>query len=662
MKRLLLTSAFLLTLFSGFSQYSKEIKRAFLDGEYFLAMEAYRDALEGYLKVYKVSPDNANINYRIGLCYLNIPGQKEKAIPYLEKAVKNITENYKEGSIKEEQAPPDAWFFLGTAYFLQYRLDDTRKCYEKYLTVMTQSDSIDVDYVKQEIAAVDRTREFMKHPVSFKADNLGKLINNAGQNFDAVVSGDETTLIYVTNLKFYDAVFYSQRRNGKWQAPRNITPEIQSDGDLYPAGISFDGKTLFLSKSDRFNSDIYVSHLVDGKWTKAEKEGNNINNAKTWESSATLSPDGKTLYFTSNKKDSYGGLDIYTSQWDESLKAWGAPKNLGPVINTKFNEETPFLSKDGKTLYFSSQGHNSMGGFDIFYSEKKPDGSWTKPVNVGYPLNTTDDDLFFVPIVAKIYGYYAMFDPETSLGNRDIYRIEFYSDLNPRPVTIAGEVTFKNLMPGVIPAGKVQMTDNSGKVIASAPLSKDGKFSLTTKVTGNYKLTVTADNYQEKSQTVTIPPDYSVGNVKINLETAPVQVEKVTMPVIFFAFDKYTIVPKEQAKVDQLIAAMKKYPGLAVELTGYTDSKGPAGYNRRLSLRRAKTVANQLTRSGIDASRITVKGAGETNFLAINKYPNGKDCPEGRAFNRRVEVNVTRTGGVKVEKEHVEIPDNLRIK
>ncbi len=661
MKRLLLTSAFLLTVISGFSQYTKEIKRAFLDGEYFLAMEAYRDALDGYLKVYKVAPDNANINYRIGLCYLNIPGKKEKAIPYLEKAVKNTTQSYKEGSIKEEQAPPDAWFFLGTAYFLQYRLDDAKKCYEKYLTVMSSTDSLDIDYIKQQIAAVDRTRDYMAHPIAFKLDNLGKLVNNANQNFDAVVSGDESTLIYVTSLKFYDAIFYSRNKNGQWKAPRNITPEVQSDGDLFPAGISYDGKTLYLSKNDRFNSDIYVSHLENGKWTKAEKIGKNVN-TKYWESSATLSPDGKTLYFTSNKKDSKGGLDIYVSQWDETLNMWGLPENLGAVINTKFNEETPFLSRDGKFLYFSSQGHNSMGGFDIFYSEKNSDGSWSTPVNVGYPINTTDDDLFFVPIVGKVYGYCSMFDPETSLGDRDIYRVEFYSDLNPRPVTITGQITFQGQQPGVIPAGEVQVLDEQGQVIAKMPLKEDGTFSFTEKLKGNYKLVVTADNYKTGTTSLNIPEDYSVGHLKVNVPMQPEELAKVTLPIIFFAFDKYTIVPKERAKVDALIRAMKKYPEMTIVLTGYTDSRGPAGYNKRLSLRRAKAVAALLEQAGIPSSRYTLKGGGETHFLAINKYPNGKDCPEGRAYNRRVEISINNAAGVKVEKEKVEIPARLKVK
>ncbi len=658
MKRLLLTSAFLLLLLPGYTQYSKEVKRAFLDGEYFLAMEAYRDALEGYLKVLEVAPDNANINYRVGLCYLNIPGKKEQAIPYLEKAVKNITSDYKEGNIKEDHAPTDAWFFLGQAYFLQYRLDDAKKCFQKYLSVITEADTLDLDFVKQELAAVDRTREFMKHPIAFAAENLGKTINNATQNFDAVVSGDESTLVYVTSLKFYDAVFYSKNKDGQWQPPRNITPELQSDGDLYPAGISYDGKTLYLSKNDRFNSDIYVSRLENGKWTKAEKLGKNIN-TRYWESSATLSPDGKTLYFTSNRTGSYGGLDIYVSQWDETLNAWGPPKNLGPVINTKFNEETPFLSNDGKTLYFSSQGHNSMGGFDIFYSEMKPDGSWSEPVNIGYPVNTTDDDLFFVPIVARIYGYYSMFDPETTLGDRDIYRLEFYSDLNPRPVNIRGKIDFQGTPPAT---AEVVLTDDRGQVIRKIPLAEDGSFSFTEKIKGQYHLIVKADHFQEGKKNIEIPADYSVGEVKVSMTLQPAVAETITLPVIFFGFDKYDIPQEERDKITALAEVMKMNPSLTVELVGYADAKGPARYNRRLSLKRAKAVAAMLEEAGIEASRLTVRGEGETHFLAINKYPNGKDCPEGRAFNRRVEVHVVNSGGKKVVTEIPEIPDELKMK
>ncbi len=664
MKRIIILAVFLFPFLAGYSQYSKEVKRAFLDGEYFLALESYPDALEGYQKVYQADPENANINYRVGICYLNIPGKKEQAIPYLEKAVKKTTDKYKEGNIKETKAPRDAFFFLGTAYLLQYRFDDAKTYFEKYLKYLDPAtDSLDYAFVKQEISAVDRARDYMAHPVAVSLENAGKNINNTKANFDPVVSGDESTLVYVTSLKFYDAVFYAKRKSRGWSTPRNITPEIQSDGDLYPAGISFDGKTLFLSRSDRFDSNIWVSYLKDGKWTKAEKMGKNIN-TKYWESSATLAPDGKMLYFTSNRKGGYGGLDIYVSHYNEATGEWGPATNLGPVINTEFNEETPFLSKDGQTLYFSSQGHTSMGGFDIFYASRK-NGGWSEPKNVGYPVNSTDDDLFFVPIVARVYGYYSMFDPEKSIGNTDIFRVEFFSDINPRPVEFTGTLQLKN-MPATYnePVHLILKDKKTGKVVRETTVAPAGTYSLKESLPkGEYTLALRAGNYQPQTFDVTIPDDYSVSKISENVTLNPVPTAAIEyLPVIFFNFDKAKVSGEELAKINRLADLLKKYPGLVVKITGYADSKGPAGYNRRLSLKRARAVAGLLKNAGIPERRFEIYGAGETNFIAINKYPNGKDCPEGRALNRRVEITVVKSPVSNIKPARVNVPDHLKAK
>ena len=663
MKRIVLTTVFLFSIITGYSQYFKEVKRAFLDGEYFLALDSYPDALEGYMKVYKVYPKNANINYRIGLCYLNIPGEKAQAIPYLEKAIKNTTNKYKEGNIKENHAPNDATFFLATAYFIQNRLDEARKYFEKYLTVLDPADTLNVRFVKQEISAVGRARNFMAHPVSYKIENLGKNINNGDANFDAIVSGDESTLIYVTSLKFYDAVYYAKNINNKWATPQNITPEIQSDGDLYPTGISFDGTTLFLTKNDRFNNDIYVSHLKNNKWIKAQKLGKNIN-TKYWESSATLSPDGKTLYFTSNKKDSRGGLDIYISGYDTATGTWGPPQNLGPTINTQFNEETPFLSKDGKTLYFSSQGHNSMGGFDIFYSKKQKDGKWSKPKNIGYPVNTTDDDLFFVP-VTKIYGYYSTYDAKKSFGDKDIFRVEFYTDINPRPVHFSGTIQLKS-MPGNYKhmIHFILQDKHTGTVIEDTQVNpSEGTYNFTRKTPkGDYHMILEADGYKKTIKDITIPGDYSLNQLKKDIVIQPLAEEVSYLPVVFFGYDKFSLATIEKNKVNRLIDLLKNNPGLIINITGYTDARGPSWYNRRLSLKRARTIAELLKKNGILSKQYQVKGAGETNFIAINQYSDGRDCPEGRAFNRRVAVTIVQSPVESIKPETVEIPANLKIK
>ncbi|NOY37180.1 MAG: OmpA family protein [Chlorobi bacterium] len=665
MKSILSIATLLFFFLPGFSQYTKEIKAAFQDGEYFLAYQAYQDALSGYQKVYKVDPDNANINYRIGICYLNIPGQKAKAIPYLEKATGDITGNYKEGSLKERKAPYDTYFFLGNAYHLQYNFNKAKENYEKYLNLLDPVDSVNRKFVSQQITDVKNAPELIKHPVYYRATDAGNLINTTGADFDPVVSADESVMVYVTSLKFYDALFFVKKGPNSWGRPVNITPQVQSDGDLYPTALSPDGKTLLMSRNDKFNSDIWVSYYKKNAWTIAVKLGKNIN-TKFWESSASFSPDGKTLYFTSNRNESLGGLDIFTSQWDENTKEWGPAVNLGPVINSSFNEETPFLCADGKTLFFSSQGFNNMGGFDIFYSTLQDNGTWSKPVNMGYPINTTDDDLGYVPVKNGEFGYYAMYDPDLGLGDKDIYKLEVYSDKNPRPVIISGKITLKDLPSGYSGTIKVSVIDkNNGTEISSASVQPDnGTYQLTIRKTGPFDIRVTGDHYTPAVQTITIPQDYSLGSLETNATLLPEKpvVQTVWLPTIFFDFDKSLIRKAEHPKVKELVRIMNEHPDLSIELLGYTDAKGSTAYNKRLALRRAREVRKALLNAGIDASRVKVTGVGEKDFVAINNWPDGKDCPEGRTYNRRVSVKATNASGDYIKPEQIQVPDQLKIK
>ena len=646
------------------AQYSKEIKTAFQDGEYFLAYEAYEDALAGYQKVYKEFPDNAYINYRVGICLLNIPGKKAEAIPYLEKAVLSASDHYVEGSMSEKHAPYDSYFYLGKAYHLQYNLEKARENYEKYLALLDPDDKVNQAFVRQEIKSLDNARQLMEHPVYYETESLGENINTGNKDFDVVISGDESVMVYITSLKFYDALFFVTKSGKNWGQPINITPQVQSDGDLYPTGLSFDGKTLLMSRNDKFNSDIWISDYVGNEWSKARKLGKNIN-TKYWESSASFSPDGKKLYFTSNRKESIGGLDIFVSEWDELDNKWGPAKNLGGEINTALNEETPYFTADGKRLFFSSQGFNTMGGFDIFYSERRSDNSWSPPVNLGYPLNTTDDDLVFVPVDNGNFGYYSVYDQEKGKGNEDIYRYEIFSASHPRPVEIAGKITLNNQPEGYIANPVISIVNsNTGETIYSEQINpQEGTFALTLKKTGKFELRVTSDQYLPYRESLNIPDDFSIGSLQVQatLNPEPPKVSTVWLPVIFFDFDQSKIKMSEDPKVKQLTRILKEYPGLKIELLGYTDAKGPAEYNRRLALRRARSVQSALKKSGIDASRISVTGIGESDFVARNAWDDGSDCPEGRALNRRVGINIITAPGDFIKPESVEVPDKLKI-
>lgn len=401
------------------------LKEYFADAEYFLLQEDYVDALSDYMEVYNRGyENNANINYHIGICYLNIPGNKEKAIPYLEKAALNASGKYRESSLNEVYAPNDVYLFLGNAYRIDYELDTAVARYNKYLSLITDKSVEEQEYVKKQIEACYIAKEFVISPQKVHFDNLGSVINNNSSNYNAVVSADGSTLVYMSKLAFYEGVFMSKRRGDNWGRPLNITPHIMSDGDQVVTGISADGKTLLLAKSDLFDSDIYISYFEDGQWSKSKPISKNIN-TKYWESHASFSNDGKTIYFTSNKKGGVGEMDIYRSEMDEKGD-WGEAKNLGEGINTTLNEDTPFISADGTKLFYSSQGHRNIGGYDFFYSEWK-DTAWTYPQNLRYPLSTTDEDLFYFPIGngenALVYKML-----EDGQGMYDIYEVSFPSE------------------------------------------------------------------------------------------------------------------------------------------------------------------------------------------------------------------------------------------
>jgi hypothetical protein len=265
-------------------------------------------------------------------------------------------------------------------------------------------------------------KTLIANPVSFTEENTGQLFNDEKSNFNPVISADNKSFAFMVSLKFYDAIMFSRFLNGKWTAPVNITPEIQSDGDFYISCLSADGKTLFLSRDDNYNSDIYFSSYNGESWSKTIKLNKYIN-TKYWESHGFISEDGSQLIFASDRPGGFGGLDIYISH--KVNGDWGPAVNLGPEINTQFNEDRPFLINKGVTLFFSSQGHQNIGGYDMFRSEVQSNGLWSKPKNLGYPLNTPDDNMFFMPVGEGKTGYYSIMRETTGYGKEDIYKITF---------------------------------------------------------------------------------------------------------------------------------------------------------------------------------------------------------------------------------------------
>jgi tetratricopeptide (TPR) repeat protein len=402
------------------AQDNKNLQDSFLEAEYFFMNEDYSDALNYYLQLYEKLPDNANLAHRIGACYLNIPGKKNLSISYLETASKNMSAKHKEGTINQVNASYDALYDLAKAYRINFMFEKAKEALTKFSGTLLSDDRENQDFIKHEIEVCDMAKDIISKPVVYTETNMGELFNDDKSNFNPLISADGKSFACMVSLKFYDAIMFSRLVDGKWTGPVNITPELQSDGDFYISCLSANGKMLLLSKDDDYNSDIFSSTYNGKTWSKTVKLNKNIN-TKYWESHGFISQDSSILIFSSDRPGGFGGLDLYISK---KIKGeWGPAANLGPEINTMFNEDRPFLINKGKTLFFSSQGHRNIGGYDIFRSDKEANGLWSKPENLGYPINTPDDNIFFMPTAEGKEGYYSIFKESDGFGKDDIFKI-----------------------------------------------------------------------------------------------------------------------------------------------------------------------------------------------------------------------------------------------
>lgn len=505
-KRLFLLSWGFAALFNAksFSQSQSivDIKKSFYEAEANILFEDYKEALPLYLRLLKIYPANANFMYRIGQCYINTPGEKDKAMVYLQNAVKNINPKYKEGKFRETGAPYDAFYYLANAYRINNLIDKALETYQLFKKNLN-TEVYDTAVVNQQIESCFNAKILMATPLFIKVKNLGYMINESKPESNPVVTDDENMIVFTRSEAFYDAMYYSVKVNGQWTGPVNMNDLLKIDKDIYPTSISKDGKDLYVYNSADYDGNIYTTHFDNGIWSPLVKLNDNIN-TKFWESHATISHDNKKLYFTSNRKGSIGGLDIYVSKRDSS-GSWGPAVNLGPVINTPYNEETPFLSKDDKTLFFSSKGHLNMGGYDIFYSTLLANGEWSVPLNVGTPLNTTDDDVFFQPENDGYEGYISKYLPG-GYGNQDIYRVEIFTNDHPRKFFVKGIVKVADLLSNIRDSVKISAMDikNPNKIITVYSNPKTGEYEFQLPQ-GNYQLTFEEPGVEKTIKNVDLP-------------------------------------------------------------------------------------------------------------------------------------------------------------
>ena len=475
----------------SFSQSQSELKNIFVEAESYNLFGEYELANPLYLLLDK--PDNYNIQYKIGACYLNIPGEKAKSIPYLEAAVKHSSYDANVASFREKRAPLDAYFFLAKAYMINNELDKALQTFETFKRlaneVKEKGSMKNESYIDQEITACKEAINYQKNPLVISKRNLGPKVNQGSINENPAVSFDGNSMVFTEKRGLNNAIMFSKRVDGIWQKSVEINSQLKCGEDCSSSALNKNGTFLLLYKTDNFDGNIYSSEYINGSWTPIKKLNKNIN-TKYYESHASISSDDKKLYFTSNRDGGFGGLDIYVSEKDASGD-WGPAVNLGKEINTPFNEDNPFITKNDSLLFFSSEGHSTMGGYDIFKS-RLTGGSFKSPENIGYPINTTDDDKFFQPFNNEFNGFYSM---TAGYKRKDIFYITL-AGRNNQLFAITGKYGLEDTITKFNEDNTIFIIDrNSGDTLdIQHPEKESGLYNFYV-TPGKFRLAYTAPGY-----------------------------------------------------------------------------------------------------------------------------------------------------------------------
>lgn len=659
--------AYLLLSLSYFTQAQNE-KRYIKDGDAAKLAGDNPTALRLYLEAYKLNQANASLNNKIGRQYLK-SSYPHKSLTFFESAYKF-----------DPKVDVDILFNLGVANQENHRFVEAESFYTQYRATLPITSPL-LKKVDRRLYECANGIEFMAHPVDVKIESVGNVLNSTSADFAPVISADEKVMIFTSRRpgstgglldetgQYYEDIYISKKVNGQWGTPQNIGANINTDGHDASIAISADGSELFIYKDDGAG-DIYFCKLrSDGSWYKPLPIEGSVNSRSSYENAAAVSPDGNTLFFASNREGGYGGLDLYMVKMNDK-GFWGKPTNLGPVINTPEDDEGPFMDFDGMTLYFSSRAHKGMGGYDIFktyYDSTRSE--WTDPINMGYPINSADNDIYFVLSGDGSHGYYAS-AKDDGLGEKDIYMISMppredkqaliakmkAMHLDVQPVVIAADpvpVVEAVLLPitikGVIKDAEtgepivtsIQLTDANSELVSFVKADENGMYSFIVHnaAATQYTLSAEKDGYGFVNKTFNVPGKTSSSQeITQNLALKKLAVGNIfVLRNIYFDFDKAILKPASNKELNNLLELLQKKPDMHIEISGHTDSKGSDEYNQVLSKKRAHAVVTWLVSKGISKDRLTYEGYGESSPLASND-----DEEEGRELNRRTEFKIIK--------------------
>lgn len=617
----------------------------------------YAKAAPLYEEVLKALPGNCNIAARLGVCYLNLEGKEKEALGLLEAASKNIAASDKEYKEDGDQAPPYTLVYLASAYHLNDRLDEAVSLYKELRDNTAQDDESMLEYLDNQIRDCSYAKEMKKRPLTILSELFVPWLKDYPGACNPVISRNDSVFVFTWKVEGKTKIMCSYK-NMEWGAPSDITGKLGGYDRLYSNSITGDGRLLFLFMDDGADGNLYTSQRKDTIWTKIKGAGKTINTIY-WESHGFITPDGKTLYFSSNRPNGEGELDIWSATRNDD-GSWDDPVNLGNIINTPYNEDTPFFDPDNNALIFSSEGHISMGGYDVFRSVMKYD-RWTNPVAMPFAFNTTSANTFFV-LNNNAPGFI------TSLYKGSESARNIYSVVARDP---ADEIS---RLEGVIALGdglksdprKFKVNMKSVKDAGSTViLDVDADQIFRTDITpGDYVIHISYPGYKTDTIKLNLPLYFLSRYMQIRsvLEPEKAAAERyIAFKEILFDYNSYELDSNALNILEDIKRLLLSNPDLKIEIAGFTDAKGPSDYNFLLSRKRVNAVEKYFTSKGIQPARFIKKALGESNFVAVNTNNDGSDNPEGRRYNRRVTFGIIDPKtGVTIRKE-VYTPEHLRL-
>ncbi|WP_051312908.1 OmpA family protein [Sporocytophaga myxococcoides] len=615
----------------GQAPSDKKAKKHYEYGVSFFTDGDFKGAMENFIIAENIDKEHAGIKYYLGACYCELKSYS-KALSYLEDA------KSKGCTIRELN------FYLGRANHLTHNFKEAIPYYTAFQQQLKGSERNRVQELDNLIKNCHNGIKLIASPLEIKVKNLGPTVNSKFPDYNPVISADESMLYFTSrrdnstgqmlheDFHYYEDIYYSIK-DTNWSSAEGVGSKINTESHDACIGLSADGQQMLIYKATSNGGDLFISNLDGKNWSSPKNLGPNIN-TPFWESSGSLSSDHKVLFFTSNKSGGVGGTDIYMTKMQGNGE-YSTPILLGPQVNTPDDELSPFIHADGKTLYFSSRSYNSMGGFDIFSVEIDLETGeiLSNPENIGYPINTADDDVYFTWSADNSRAYFSSVR-EGGNGEKDIYMLERSIALAPVVVWKGRVIDEMTLQP--IEA-KIEISDNStqksvGKFL---PNKSSGKYIIALPTGRNYNIAVESENYSFFSKNLDVSSLNKYEEIDEDIYLRPLKKGTViVLRNIFFNVNDASLRPESEIELTRVFNFLLKYPNIKLEVSGHSDSDGNRGYNMELSKKRAAAVAEYLIKKGIRADRLISNGYGPNKPIAPN------DSPKNKQINRRTELMI----------------------